>query len=107
MEGNHAGFKCKVDKMFDLQLPLITVVPQDISRVVLNLTKNGFAAIAQKQKSYLAKSGWQPAVTTSRRFMSLTEGNKRGVIDIIIRDNGVGDTTTYTAKNFGVFFYNL
>lgn len=104
MAGNYPGFKCKVDKMLDPQLPPITVVPQDISRVVLNMTKNAFAAIGQKQKSNLAKTGWQPTVTIATRFMSSTERNKQGAIEIIIRDNGAGIAENIKQKIFEPFF---
>jgi signal transduction histidine kinase len=102
--GNNMGFKCKVDKMLDPQLPRVTVVPQDISRVVLNLAKNAFTAISQKQKSNTAKTGWQPTVTIATRFMSSTERNKQGALEIIIRDNGAGIPDNIQQKIFEPFF---
>ncbi|HYV93441.1 MAG TPA: cyclic nucleotide-binding domain-containing protein [Chitinophagales bacterium] len=45
---NHPDFNCTVEKHFDIKLPKVNVVPQDISRVLLNLFNNAFYAVREK-----------------------------------------------------------
>ncbi|AUD06967.1 tetratricopeptide repeat-containing sensor histidine kinase [Spirosoma pollinicola] len=51
----------------DANLGQVSVVPQDISRVLLNLFTNAFYAVQQRQKQAGSESGYQPTVRVSTR----------------------------------------
>jgi two-component system NtrC family sensor kinase len=44
------SFNAEFDTKFDTTLPLISVIPQDIGRVILNLINNAFYAVNVRQK---------------------------------------------------------
>jgi signal transduction histidine kinase len=57
------------------------VVPQDIGRVLLNLFTNAFYSVQQKQKA--AGAGYKPTVELGTYV-------KHGMINITVKDNGMG-----------------
>lgn len=88
-------FNCELVTHFDPDLPLVSVVASDISRVLLNLFNNAFYAVGQKQKT--APSDYQPTV-----WVSTTQAN--GCVEIRVRDNGIGIPDAIKAKIFQPFF---
>jgi signal transduction histidine kinase len=93
-------FSCHIDKNTDENLPLINVIAQDVSRVLLNIFNNAFYSV--KQKSLLLnKDGvekvYEPAV-------SLTTSLQDGCVRIQIRDNGQGIPKAIREKIFQPFF---
>jgi two-component system NtrC family sensor kinase len=91
------------DKAFDARLttdfapglPAVPVVPQDISRVLLNVLSNAFYAVHQRQRT--AGPGYQPEVQVR---------TQRGAsqVSISIRDNGSGVPEALKQKIFNPFF---
>ena len=73
----------------------INIVPQDISRVFLNILTNGFYEVHKKQ----AESNGNYAPTLSVK--SENQGNK---VRISIRDNGNGIPAEVQEKLFNPFF---
>lgn len=90
------GFKADYTLELSDQLPLLTLVSQDIGRVLLNLFNNAFYAVDQKLKRGGDKS-YQPKVIASSHL------NDRGV-EIRIRDNGPGIPIALQDKIFQPFF---
>jgi signal transduction histidine kinase len=96
------GFRAK-DKSFnsdfsftpDPDLGKISVVPQEIGRVVLNLISNAFYAVHEKAK----RSGkdYQPAVKVMTRKTD-------GMVVIAVADNGTGIPQKVVDKIFQPFF---
>ncbi|MEP7266100.1 MAG: 7TM diverse intracellular signaling domain-containing protein [Saprospiraceae bacterium] len=80
---------------FDINLPKIEVVPQDIGRVLLNLINNAFQAVDEKAK----KGGvdYKPTVTVSTK-------SNADQIEIRVSDNGDGIPETIKDKIFQPFF---
>ena len=74
----------------------IEVVPQDVTRVFLNLFGNGFYAAKKRQLSG-AGGDYRPTVTVSTRDLG-------EVVEIRVRDNGTGIPTEARAKLFQPFF---
>ncbi|MDQ6610638.1 MAG: ATP-binding protein, partial [Bacteroidota bacterium] len=87
----NAGFTTNLDSTIG---PL-TIVPQDIGRVLLNLFNNAFYSVAEKKKQLNAN--FKPLVQVE------TKKIKDG-IEIIVRDNGLGVPQKVIEKIFQPFF---
>ncbi|MFY0686488.1 MAG: histidine kinase [Cyclobacteriaceae bacterium] len=115
------GFRAK-DKSFnsefklelDESLPKISVVPQDIGRVLLNLINNAFQAVSENPSHpepvegdegtmTSRESDSKPLVTIATRTIPPSEGGQRGVL-ITITDNGPGIPEHVRDKIFQPFF---
>jgi signal transduction histidine kinase len=88
-------FNAAIHTRFDETIGEVSVVPQDIGRMLLNLYNNAFYAVQQKAKS--AGPEYQPAVT----LMTRKEGSK---VLITISDNGTGIPDSVKEKIFQPFF---
>lgn len=80
---------------FDTSLGKISVVPQEMGRVLLNLFTNAFYAVQQRQKQGV--SGYQPSVSASTRCVN-------GQVVITVADNGTGIPEAVKQKIFQPFF---
>jgi signal transduction histidine kinase len=90
-----SSFNINVEKMFAEDLPGVSLVPQDISRVFLNLIANGFYAAHQKK----LKMGKDFSPT-----LWVTTETNGDVLRIRIRDNGDGVPPEIQDKLFNPFF---
>ena len=77
-------------------LPLVPVVPQDLSRVLINLITNALYAVQQRQHQ-ANRAGYAPEVAVSTRAVP-------GGVEIRVRDNGTGMSAAVQAKIFQPFF---
>ncbi len=85
---------------FDLTLPKIEVIPQDIGRVLLNLINNAFYAVnqrAQPSEGFKPSEGYTPSVFVSTKQLE-------NAIEIRVKDNGTGMPESVRAKVFQPFF---
>lgn len=101
MRGNDSSFNCELVTDFDSELGLVTVMPQEIGRVLLNLFSNAFYAVRQQQQT-VGDSSYKPtvSVTTSR----VNGQSDRRAAVIRVRDNGTGMSDMVKAKIFQPFF---
>jgi signal transduction histidine kinase len=90
------GFNIALERDLDPKLAPIELVPQDITRVLLNLFGNGFYAAAKR-----LREGSDPAFQPSLRVTTRELGN---AAEIRVRDNGVGMPPEVVAKLFTPFF---
>ncbi len=95
MRATTRDFNCSIVRAFEEGLPLVPAIPQNLSRVVLNLLNNAFYAVAERA----AKSNG--AVKPEVRIATSIEA---GSVVIRIRDNGVGIPKAITDKIFEPFF---
>ena len=96
-EGLHAtdsSFNCRIEKKFSI-LPQVLCVPQDISRVFLNLLTNAFYAVNDKKKT--SNEYFLPIVTVSTSVVGKS-------VKISIQDNGNGIPDNVKDKIFEPFF---
>ncbi|WP_460617145.1 tetratricopeptide repeat-containing sensor histidine kinase [Hymenobacter ruber] len=92
------NFTAELITQLDPALPPVSVVPQDLSRVLINLFTNAFHAVQQRQRQHDGAGGeYQPALTVSSRVVA-------GQVEISIRDNGTGMSEKVRAKVFQPFF---
>ena len=80
---------------FDQGLPEISVIPQDIGRVLLNLINNAFYAVSEKKKQQ--PESYKPEVTVVTKYSG-------GMAEIIVKDNGNGIPAKMLEKIFQPFF---
>jgi signal transduction histidine kinase/ligand-binding sensor domain-containing protein len=89
------SFNAELETHFDLSLPKINVIPQDIGRVLLNLFTNAFYATHQKQKT--TKGEYKPLVAVTTIF-------KNDIVEITVKDNGMGIPDAIKDKIMQPFF---
>lgn len=99
---SYHGMRAK-DKLFNVKmetdlkpgLPKISVTPQDIGRVLLNMINNSFYAVNDKKKK--SGEGYEPVVKISTDIQN-------GKVIIKVADNGPGISQAIADKIFQPFF---
>ncbi len=89
------GFKAKdsffnahIETNFDQSHKKISIIPQDIGRVILNVINNAYYAVNERQKT--GEEGYVPKVTISTQNNYSQPDNQKNTITITISDNGFG-----------------
>jgi two-component system NtrC family sensor kinase len=88
------NFNITMEREFDKSLRPIEIVPQDVTRVFLNLIGNGFYAVAKRSRE--ATDGYRPVLKI------ITRDDGVGV-EVRIRDNGTGIPPELRDKLFQPF----
>jgi signal transduction histidine kinase len=76
-------------------MPMLSVAPQEIGRVILNLVNNAFYAVGEKHKQ--SGEEYEPKVTVSTRQL-------KDAVEISVKDNGNGLSDAIKQKIFQPFF---
>ena len=94
-------FNAAIKTDFDNSLEKISLVPQDIGRVILNLYNNAFYALAEKKhastNSAGQSNGYEPTVSVSTKKIG-------DMVEISVSDNGKGIPKNIVDKIFQPFF---
>jgi len=90
------NFNITLERNFDHTLAPVELVPQDITRVLLNLFGNGFYAANKRQKE-AENPNYKPTLTATTRDLG-------GEVEIRVRDNGGGIPPEHRNKLFQPFF---
>ncbi|MDA3906573.1 MAG: ATP-binding protein [Bacteroidales bacterium] len=104
------SFNADFKTAFDDELPKISVVPQDIGRVLLNLINNAFYACTERSRTSTEQSR-----TSTERSRSADENDYKPLVSVItlkeedkiiikVRDNGNGIPESIKDKIFQPFF---
>jgi signal transduction histidine kinase len=102
------NFKVELRTNLDPDLPKVSVIPQDIGKVLLNLYSNAFYACATSRP--LQGGGSQtPTVTLSTSTYTTLQGGSAspensGGVKISVKDNGPGIPDSIKSKIFQPFF---
>jgi two-component system NtrC family sensor kinase len=89
------SFNITMERDLDRQLAPIEVVPQDITRVLLNLISNGFYAAAKQSRD--ANGAFRP-------MLKVTTCDLGETVEVRVRDNGTGIPPEYRDRLFQPFF---
>jgi signal transduction histidine kinase len=89
------SFNASFQTEFDPNIGNISIVPQDIGRVLFNLINNAFYAVSEKAKTALA--AYEPVVTVTTKKLG-------SQIEISVSDNGNGIPDNIREKIFQPFF---
>jgi signal transduction histidine kinase/ligand-binding sensor domain-containing protein len=94
---NAFNIKCETD--FDSTIGRVSIVPQEIGRVILNLINNAFYAVNEKLKAHSSRlvADYTPLVEIQTKKLSEK-------IEIIVKDNGNGIPDSIMEKIFQPFF---
>ncbi len=90
------SFNITLERDFAAAIAPIELVPQDVTRVLLNLIGNGFYAATKRLKDG-AEPGFRPALTVATRDLG-------EAVEIRVRDNGAGIMPEIRDKLFQPFF---
>jgi two-component system, NtrC family, sensor kinase len=89
------SFNANLRTDFDLSIPKINLVPQDIARVLINLFNNAYYEVSEKKKQL--GEGYDPTISISTRKLD-------SKVEIRIKDNGDGIPQNNLDKIFQPFF---
>lgn len=89
------SFNTAIHTNLDPEIGKVSIIPQDLSRVVLNIVNNACYAVDEKSKTNIP--GYKPEVVITTRKVQ----NK---VEIRIRDNGTGIPQQVIEKIFNPFF---
>lgn len=89
------GFQVEIIQDFDPDMPEVTLNPQELGRVMINLVNNACYALEQKQQS--VGDGFNPTIHVSSRLID-------GQVEIRVRDNGPGIPEEIRKQIFQPFF---
>ncbi len=95
MRAKDKSFSATMKTDLDPKVGKIRLIPQEISRVLMNLLNNAFYEVSEKKK--IMSADYEPTVT-------LTTKKTADKLQIIINDNGRGIPDKIRAKIFQPFF---
>ena len=95
MRANHKGFNASIHEQYEEGIPQMMIIPQDLSRAILNIMNNAFYSLWKKSQN--APDDYNPEVTIS---VSKQENN----CIITMTDNGEGMNDEVKQKLFENFF---
>jgi two-component system NtrC family sensor kinase len=90
------SFNITLDRDYDRDLAEIELIPQEVNRVFLNLIGNGFYAAVKRQRDS-GEPDFLPTLTVATRELG-------DVVEVRIRDNGIGIPAENKDKLFQPFF---
>jgi two-component system, NtrC family, sensor kinase len=90
------SFNVTLERELQPDIAPIEIVPQDVTRVFLNLIGNGFYAVARR-----ARLGGDASFRPTLKVRTKDLG---GAVEIAIRDNGTGISPEHRARLFQPFF---
>ncbi len=103
-------FNVEIITNFDQTLPPISVITQDVGRVLLNLYNNAFYSLYEKMKkkslSNKETNSWHPTISITTKKINAGPDGEKATVEITIRDNGLGITANIKEKIFQPFFTN-
>jgi signal transduction histidine kinase len=97
MRAKDLKFNVAIERDYDGNIGEVRVIPQDLSRVFLNILNNACYAVSEKQKQMGEGGRYEPTISVRTRNL----GER---IEVRIRDNGTGIPPEVREKIFHPFF---
>ena len=95
MRANHKGFNLTIREQYDESIPQTMVIPQDLSRAVLNVMNNACYAVWKKAQT--GDGSYQPEICVKVEAQN-------GQIVITLKDNGEGMSEETQKRLFENFY---
>jgi signal transduction histidine kinase len=95
MRARDSSFNVTMETDFDANVGKLSIIPQDVSRVFLNILTNSFYEVHRKRRETGEKFSPQVSVCSKK---------KTNLIEVRIRDNGDGIPESIRDKLFNPFF---
>ncbi|MDR1879506.1 MAG: GHKL domain-containing protein [Tannerellaceae bacterium] len=96
VRAGYKNFNVSIREEYEEDIPLVDIIPQDMSRAVLNIMNNACYAVYSKLKA-ASDSSYSPAIKVSVR----KEGEQ---VRLVIEDNGTGIPDEVNEKLYTPFF---
>ncbi len=96
VRANNKSFNVTIQENYEAGVPKLNVIPQDLSRAIINIMNNACYAVFSKAKE-ASDAPYKPTIIISLK----KEGNW---IKIIIEDNGIGISEEVNQKLYTPFF---
>lgn len=93
---NNKSFNVSIVENYADDVPVLNIIPQDLSRVIVNLMNNACYAVFSKSKE-ASTEPYNPTITVDLK----KEGD---VVKLIIEDNGIGISDEVKENLFTPFF---
>jgi signal transduction histidine kinase len=90
------NFNITLERELDANATPIELVPQDVTRVLLNLFGNGFYAVDKRRRD-TGEPSFRPKLKVTTRDLG-------EAVEIRVRDNGIGIALQFRDKLFQPFF---
>ena len=100
MRANDKSFNLTIKEETQEGMPKVMVIPQDLSRAVLNVMNN--ACYTVKERASQEGADYQPTIEV-KVFLE-PKGGSEAELHVVITDNGMGMTPEVKEKVFEVFF---
>jgi signal transduction histidine kinase len=94
------SFNATLKTDYDDSISNISIIPQDIGRVILNLITNAFYAVQQKQM----EAAEEVLPTLYEPTVSISTKKVNRVLELRVKDNGIGILQKIVDKIFQPFF---
>lgn len=95
MRANYKNFNISIHESYEEHLPQVKLIPQDFSRVVLNIMNNACYAVWKKFQDN--PDGYQPVISIDLK-------RRNDSLELVIEDNGEGMEDEVQQKLFKTFF---
>lgn len=95
MRARSSDFNTAIEQSFDEKAGMITIVPQEIGRVLINLFNNAFFAMHEKRQN--GDQSYQPKLEVETH-------RKAKMVEICVTDNGPGIPDAVRERIFEPFF---
>lgn len=95
MRANYKNFNIAIHENYEDNFPLVKLIPQDFSRVVLNVMNNACYAVWKKYQDN--PDSYQPVISIELK-------RKEDSLELTIEDNGEGMSEEVQQKLFKTFF---